>query len=63
MARDGKEMWRINIENAVDAVCETYGADVTRSVFQRYDATNFNDLSPCYYVEVFCDLELIASDN
>ena len=56
-------MWRINIENAASEVCGTYGADVTRSVFQRYDATNFDDLRPCYYGEVFGDLELIANDN
>lgn len=63
MSRDEKEMWRINIENAVDEVCGTYDADVAKSVFQRYDATNFDDLSPCYYTEVFGDLELIANDN
>ena len=60
MSRDKKEMWRINIENAAHEVC---GADVARSVFQRYDATNFDDLSPCYYSEVFGDLELISNDN
>lgn len=63
MSRNERERWRINIENAVDEVCGTYGADVARSVFQRYDATNFDDLSPCYYGEVFGDLELIANDN
>jgi len=63
MSRDKKEMWRINIENAAHEVCGTYGADVARSVFQIYDATNFDDLSPCYYSEVFGDLELISNDN
>ena len=63
MSRDKKEMWRNNIENAAHEVCGTYGADVARSVFQRYDATNFDDLSPCYYSEVFGDLELISNDN
>ena len=63
MSHEEHEMWRINIENSVDEVCRTYGADVARSVFKRYDATNFDDLSPCYYSEVFGDLELIANDN
>ena len=63
MSCDEKKMWRINIENAASEVCGTYGADVARSVFQRYDATNFDDLSPCYYGKVFGDLELIANDN
>ncbi len=56
-------MWRINIENAFDEVCGTYGAYVAKSVFQRYNATNFNDLSSCYYSDVFGDLELMANDN
>ena len=63
MSHDEREMWRINIENAVDEVCGTYGAYVAKSVFQRYNATNFNDLSSCYYSDVFGDLELMANDN
>lgn len=63
MSYEEREMWRINIENAVDEVCRTYGADVAKSVFQRYDATDFDDLCPCYYGEIFGDLELIANDN
>jgi hypothetical protein len=63
MSHAEREMWRINIENAVNEVCGTYGADVARSIFQRYDSTNFDDLSSSYYGEVFGDLELIANDN
>lgn len=63
MSHDERELWRINIENAVDKVCGTYGSDVARSVFQRYDATNFEDLSPGYYAETFGDFELIANYN
>lgn len=51
MSHEECEMWRINIENAVDEVCRTYGADIASSVFQRYDATDFDDLSSCYYGE------------
>lgn len=53
----------MNIENAAHEVCKTYGADVARSVFQRYDATNFDNLISAYYSEVFGDLELIANDG
>lgn len=63
MSRNEREMWRINIENVVDKVCRTYGANVAMSVFQRYDAMNFDDLSLCYYGDVFGDLELIVNDN
>lgn len=58
-----KEMWEINIENAANAVAAEYGSEVAKSVFQRYDAHGTYDLSPCYYSEVFADLELIANDN
>ena len=40
-----------------------YGSEVAESVFRRYDATCFGDLSPIYYNEVFGDLILIDSDN
>ena len=56
-------MWRINIENDADQACSIYGAAAVDSVFQRYDATCFDDLSPSYYEEVFGDLELMIYDN
>ena len=56
-------MWRINIENAAATVAEQYGNEVVESVFRRYDAQWLYDLSPCYFSEVFGDLELIANDN
>ena len=51
-------MWLTNIENAADAVAAEYGSVVAKSVFQRYGARGTYDLSPCYYSEVFADLEL-----
>ena len=56
-------MWLTNIENAANAVAAEYGPEVAQSVFQRYDAHGTHDLSPCYYSEVFANLELIANDN
>ena len=63
MTKPEKEMWRINIENAAATVAEQYGNEVVESVFRRYDAQGLYDLSPCYFSEVFGDLELIANDN
>jgi hypothetical protein len=63
MTKTDKEMWRINIENDADEVCSIYGAAAVDGVFQRYDATCFDDLSPSYYEEVFGDLELMIYDN
>ena len=63
MTHDDREMWRINIENDADQVCSIYGAAAFDGVFQRYDATYFDYLSPSHYEEVFGDLELIINDN
>ena len=63
MTKSEKRMWLTNIENAAEAVATEYGSEVAKSVFQRYGAHGTYDLSPCYYSEVFADLELIANDN
>lgn len=46
-----------------DAAAAEYGSSTVKSVFARYDAHGFYDLSSCYYSEVFSDLEMIANDN
>jgi len=56
-------LWKINIENSANAVCSMYGQEVVNSVFRRYKAQSIDTLSPCYYSEVFADLEQIANDN
>ena len=63
MKSSDREMWEINIENAASAVAAEYGNAVAKSVFARYGAHGFYDLSPCNYSEVFADLERIANDN
>lgn len=63
MTKTEKEMWIINIENAASAIYSQFGSNVAKSVFKRYDSNGIYDLNPCYYSEVFSDLELIANDN
>lgn len=63
MSRKEHEMWEINIDNAASRVAAEYDSSVVDSVFTRYDATGLNNLSSCYYSEVFADLEQIANDN
>lgn len=58
-----KQDWRINIENLAASVSAEYGSEVVESVFRRYGATCFENLSPIYYDEVFGDLFLIDTDN
>lgn len=55
--------WKINIENNAASVAEKCGQKLVDSVFERYDATCFEDLSPSYYGEAFGDLAMIDSDN
>lgn len=54
--------WVTNIENATVKVAVEYGQAVIDSVFCRFDAHSLEDLAPCYYGEVFSDLEQIAND-
>ena len=58
-----RQDWQINIENLAASVSAKYGSEVAESVFKRFGATCFEDLSPIYYDEVFGDLLLIDSDN
>ncbi len=58
-----KTDWEINIENTAASVAAKYGNEVAASVFKRYGATYFEDLSPIYYSEVFGDLMLIDEDG
>lgn len=44
-----RQDWQINIENTAESVAAKYGNEVAASVFRRYDATCFEDLSPVYY--------------
>lgn len=55
--------WEINITNLAANVSVKHGAEVARAPFARYGATDFNDLSPAYYSEVFGDLMLMDEDD
>lgn len=63
MSRNEHEMWKINIENAASRVAAEYGSSIVDSVFARYDAHGFHDLSSSYYSEVFADLDMMANNN
>ena len=55
--------WQISIESTAASVAAKYGNEVAASVFRRYGATCFEDLSPVYYGEVFGDLMFIDEDG
>lgn len=63
MKKSERENWIINIENAYEAACLQSGHAAADSVLRLYNARGLYDLSPCYYGEVFSDLEFIANDN
>lgn len=58
-----KLSWEANIEYLAERVAATYGTEVATSVFARYDATCFDNLSPAYYETVFGDLMQIDADG
>ena len=52
----------INLENAAAVVAMSYGHTEVKSILAKYGATTFDTLSPCYYSEVFGELEDRAKD-
>ena len=57
-----KNDWRINIETLAASVAEKYGNEVEESAFTPYDATNFDNLSPSHYWDVFGNLQQMDED-
>lgn len=58
-----KSDWIVNLENAASRAAEVLGNDAVMFAFRRYDAHSMYDLNPCYYNEVFANLEIMAKDS
>lgn len=54
--------WMVNLESAAAAVAMSYGHTEVKSILAKYGATTFDNLSPCYYSEIFGELEDRAKD-
>ena len=52
-----------SIQNAAQQVYSLYGPEEVSAVFHKYNATCIEDLSPCYYCDVFDELDFRANDN
>ena len=57
-----KKDWIINLENAAADVAALLGKETVQHILQKYDAKSIDDLSPCYYSEVFDELDFMAND-
>ncbi len=57
-----KKDWIINLENAAADVAALLGKETVQHILQKYDANSIDDLSPCYYSEVYDDLDFMAND-
>ena len=57
-----KKDWIINLENAAADVAALLGKETVQHILQKYDAKSIEDLSPCYYSEVFDELDFMAND-
>ena len=57
-----KEDWMTNLENIANTVASNLGSETVDFVFAKYGATNIEDLSECYYSEVFSELYLMSQD-
>ena len=57
-----KKDWIINLENAAADVATLLGKETVQHILQKYNAKSINDLSPCYYSEVFDEFDFMTSD-
>ena len=55
--------WEINITDLAERVAEKYGQEVAQTPFRKVGATCFDDLSPCYYDEVYGELMQMDEDD
>ena len=62
MTKSDKENWIINIQNAANEVATLFGNDEVTHILKKYGASSIEYLSPCYYAEVFNELDFIAND-
>lgn len=56
------ESWRISIEQSADFVEKRLGAETVKAIFQKYNASCLENLSPCYYSDVFSELYQYEAD-
>ena len=56
------KFWTINIENAASEVSALCGDEVVLDVLKKRNADSILDLAPCYYSEVFDDLDYISNE-
>ena len=57
-----KQNWIINIQNAANEVAALVGSDEVMHILKKYGASSIENLSPCYYTEVFDELDFRASE-
>lgn len=62
MTKHDKQNWIDNIQNAADEVASQLGNDTVKHILRKYGASSIEYLSPCYYTEVFNELDFIAND-
>lgn len=62
MTKHDKQNWIDNIQNAADEVASQLGKDTVMHTLRKYGASSIENLSPCYYTEVFNELDFIAND-
>ncbi len=52
----------INIQNAAHEVAALVGNDEVMHILKKYGASSIENLSPCYFTEVFDELDFRASE-
>ena len=54
--------WQINIGYLAEEVTEIHGLETVSFVFSKYGASDFEDLNPAKYSEVYAELLQYSTD-
>lgn len=54
--------WIIDIQNTAEEIAFLYVRKIANHMFKKYGATSIRNLAPCYFSEIFDELDFIASN-
>ena len=63
LALTEKQVWEDNINLYSSLNEQQYGREAVQFVFKQYDATNFYDLNPSFYSDIFYELYGMYTNN
>ena len=62
MTKFEQENWICNLHNVAAYVAIHFSEETVKHGLMKYTADSIEELAPCYYSEVFDELDLMASE-